>query len=1309
MNKERKTRRKQAIDFSVNLCGKHVFGAYFNMAVSNFDKTLEYVFEKMSFIKGKKVLKGEDREHSFYDSYLKILYSVESGNNERLSENEKKSAKKIRIPAEKGMQLQKLLYKHFPVLRPMLADKLAYEAGVREKTKKSGVITNEDVNFARGTTLTDSLELLCLFSNVLENCRNFYTHKNPYNSPKSLEWQYLCQRKIAKKLEAVEVASRRLLKNREGLTTTELEFLTGIDHYQPVVQKDERGRTQKKYEEYDDFYFNIRGFRSTVDQEVTSNRQNHEDSNFSALSDFGVLYFCVLFLSKTYAKLFMEEARLFENSPFTPVENSIFAEILSVYRMRIPQRGKVNTDNNKDALALDIFGELNRCPIELYDTLHNENGKAFFHDKIEERAESTEEVFKRIRFNDRFPYLALRYIDEQVLFRRIRFQLRLGSFRYKFYEKKCVDGQMRLRRIQKEINGYGRLQEAETERIKKWEDLLQKREEVDVPLENDETTVTLDQFVEDSVSSTPYVTDRKATYNIHNNRIGLYWEESRRADEYKFFKRDPETGNEFYIPELHVNEDGKAPIPMPAPRCVLSTRDLPALLFYEHLLNSLKKNADKDMQQEIKQIPNAENVIIQCENQYRQFFKAIEEGKLKPFNSEDDLDAYLGQTYPDLLVSDLPKKIKAYLSGEKNDTEERQLIENAIRAAEEREHIVSRRLEKYNEDVKKIGSKNNKLGKSGFAEIQYGKIARLLVESMVEWQPTNNGGKDKLTSLNYEVLIGYLANYGLSSNNATIGDLTLEQVLKNSGLLNGANPHPFLSNVLNRGNRTIEKLYTNYLEEETHYLRSCINNIKSNPSVEALSILPFVRCKKNLCNNEEEVRKLAERYTTIQLPDGLFTQRILDLLTDYFCKDNKELYDGLQCNSSKDDPTLNAAYLITLYYKTVLKDEAQPFYNTEKKVTKILNDGTSHTFSFERTYHLFSVLRNLKEDNMIVPLYCTCEEIQRRLNAKVIDNNGKPVPLKEDNGAVCKDEQGNVVWKRKIKEEIEKYVLKLSDKDLKIQTNLYGYKLDQERRTKRLVAKERLVKEISEIKKNEKTIRRYKVQDMILFLIAKEMFVEILDEQDRKPNMQYLHLSRVTDDGFLKHTLKFYFPVYVGDETIYVEQENMSIKNYGEFYRFLYDERIESLLKGVLPKLTAREDGKKVIRYSDLMAELATYDRERSTVFKLIQKIEQVAYDNFEDLRNPSSDNFWYISTKNNSEPKPQPKRNNFRSLIYMLHQISDVELVDKQREIIIAIRNAFGHNTYSSIENISSVKNIPEVAKSILEYLDKCVFYEEK
>lgn len=1277
----KKVRRIQETNFSISLSGKHVFGAYFNMARTNLVKTINYILP----IAG---VRGNYSENQI-NKLLHALYLVQAGCSEDMTPEQKQWEKKLRLTPEQQTRLQKLLFKHFPMLGPIMADVADHKAYLNKKKSK---VQTEDEAFEqlRGISLADCLEMIHLMAETLTECRNYYTHKAPYNRPSELAEQYRRQALIAKKLDKVVVASRRVLKEREGLSVNEIEFLTGIDHLHMVT---ENGK--KSFVEYEDFYFSVWGKRTVKGITMTSldGKSTTIDSQIPALSDFGLLYFCVLFLSKPYAKLFIDEVQLFKFSPFNDNENMIMSEMLSMYRIRTPQLHKIDSRDSKATLAMDIFGELRRCPIELYELLDPKTGQPFFHDEVKRPNSYTPDVSKRLRYNDRFPTLALRYIDETELFKRIRFQLKLGAFRYKFYDKECVDGRVRVRRIQKDINGYGRLQEVADKRLDKWGDLIQKREEQSVKLEHEELYLNLDQFVQDSADSVPYVTDRRPAYNIHANRIGLYWEDSQNPNQFNFFDVD-----KMYIPELIVTENEKAPVKMPAPRCALSVYDLSAMLFYEYLREQKDGN-----------IPSAEQIIIDYEADYRRFFEAVAGGTLKPFQRTKEFREYLKKEYPRLRLADIPEKLQSYLCSHgltfknKSESVRERLDRLTMQHLEERELRVQSRLEHYLEDRKMIGSKENKYGKKSFADVRHGVLARYLAQSLMEWQPSKDGkGHDKLTGLNFNVLTAYLSTFGSSQVVEDDGftPRTLEQVLTHAHLIGGSNPHPFIDKVLEHTNRNIEEFYLNYLDEELKHIRLVKQTITSNPSDEALSALPFVHHERTRFHerSDEEMKSLASRYTTVQLPDGLFTPYIVQLLQEHYA-DKEELQ--LKLNEEFPDklnPNHNAAYLITLFYQKVLHDDAQPFYLSDKNYTRQLEEGKTESFSFKRAYELFSVLKGSKKNTFpyeLIPLFLTCEEIQQNLSVKLLDDEGNPIPEAGKRGKPATDSQGNTIWKRLIKQQIHDYVEKQSDKDLKISMYQSGKQKEEERATKREALQSRLTRQINEIKSNERTLRRYKTQDMVLFLLAKEIFTDIISEQGNEVNSKQMRLSKVCNQAFLRQTLTFRVPVTVGSNTIYVEQENMSLKNYGEFYRFLTDDRLISLLENIVDTIKPNKDGELVIRHTDLMSELAAYDQNRSTIFKLIQKIESFVIEkNNSVLNNPEDEGFWVKDGL--------PKRNNFASLLELINQLNDTNLTDDERKLLVAIRNAFSHNSYNiDFSLINSVKHLPEVAKGILQHLE--------
>ncbi len=1264
-----KQRRRQTRDFSIRLTGKYVFGAYFNMAQANFVKTIVHILPIVGI--------GGNYQENQVGKMLHALWLITAGKAQELDSQEKEWEKKLRLNPEKQLQLQKLLFKHFPVLNPMMADVANYRAYLKDQ--KSKVKTDKDTfEQMRGVSVADCLEMFYLMAVTLNDCRNFYTHKNPYNSEEELKKQYKHQERIAQKLDKVVVASRRVYKEREGLLPTEMEFLTGIDHMHPVVVKDENGQVVKdknekvikQFKEYDDFYFRITGER-------TINENSKEKA--VALSDFGLLYFCVQFLSKPYAKLFMDEARLFEFSPFTDEENIILQEMLCIYRIRMPKPHRIDSKDSKTALAMDIFQELRRCPMKLYN-LFDKNAQGFFHDVVRRQNSHTDDVSKRLRHGDRFPHLALRLIDEEGIFKRIRFQLRLGSFRFKFYDKKCIDGRERVRRIQKEINGYGRLQEVNDKRFEKWGDMIQQHEEKSVKLEHEDLYLDLDQFPQDTAESSPYITDRRPAYNIHANRIGLFWEDSQNPNDFVYFDV-----NKMYMPELKVS-DGKAPIKMPAPRAFLSVHELPAMLFYEYLRTQQKEK-----------LPSAEQIIIDCEAYYRRFFNDVETGRLKPFPKAKDFRQHLAEEYPNLRFSDIPQKILLYLCSQgwryenRPETSQERLLRKTIQHLEEREVRIQRRLERYKEDREQIGSDDNKFEKKGFVDVRHGALARYLAKSLMEWQPSKDGkGHDKLTGINYNVLTSYLATLGSFASQTDETEVSsLWQVMKDANLIDGNNPHPFIGKVLQKCNRNIEELYLHYLEEEIEHIRSCHKNLKEK-LFQGLSCLPFVHHERLRYHGlwNEEMRALAGRYESVQLPDGLFTRYILEILQKHYA-DNADLQKALNLKvPEKSNPNRNITFLISRFYELELHDAPQPYYISDKPLA-MDNDGRQEEYSFKRAYELFSILDNKKQ--------LTSDEIQKRLTAKLLDNEGRPIPELGKRGKAAMDTQENIIWQRKIAKEIESYINSLSDKDLKIPLNCKKEKKEEERNKRKEALANRLKSQIKDIKNTERQILRYRTQDMVLFLMAKDAFVRIMDEQGNDVNWDNLCLAKVCDDGFLRQAFTFQIPVLIGDETIYIEQENMSMVNYGELRQILADDRLESLLKNIAENIEPNTKGKKIIRYTDLMSELAAYDRIRSTVFKLIQQIEQFVLDKFDYLADPTKEDFW--------ENKSLPKRNSFKAMIELIDRLNDKPLTPSERSLIIAIRNAFGHNTYKvDLSQIRDVRHLPEVARGILKHLETLV-----
>ena len=347
----------------------------------------------------------------------------------------------------------------------------------------------------------------------------------------------------------------------------------------------------------------------------------------------------------------------------------------------------------------------------------------------------------RIRYSDRFPYLAMKYIDENKLFNRIRFQIRLGNYRYKFYYKTCINGDIPVRSLQKEINGFGRIQELEEQRREAYKDLMQEKEYESKQLEHEDLYLDLLQNKEDTVDTKPYITEHEASYNIFSNRIGLYWENTNNPKEHVLLSKDDK---KLYLPSLAEVQDGK--VDMHAPKAMLSVFDFPAMMFYDYLQ---KENKDIEVK--------TEDIIINKYNALKTFFTQVKTGAFIPCENEDELKKKLASN--GLRLSEIPEKLRDYLSSKSVD-HNKKLKDHALALLMSRYLELLKRRKNYEQDRKMIGSKDNKYGKDSYRDVRHGKLADYLSKSIMDWLPKDSEANAKLTGLNYSKLQAFFATYG---------------------------------------------------------------------------------------------------------------------------------------------------------------------------------------------------------------------------------------------------------------------------------------------------------------------------------------------------------------------------------------------------------------------------------------------------------------------------------------------------------------------------------------------------------------------
>ena len=1378
MEKNKPKERKQRPDFCLEgfftqqafVDVRHVAANYFNLAHNNFYRTLIYVLTRsgidlktLNFWNFKDDSVGtvlqtvcdatfgsDEQKQAIKDHYFSIeekILIVENNNENDC--NKKKSDAEIRElslqRAEKDFssfvlfedmqgRIQKKLFHHIPAFGPIMADVASYEAyKIRQKSDELKDKNKEKI--LRGITFQQCLETLIIIANALNYYRNFYTHEMPYNELEEECSQALREARLVKYMNNVFKASQRLDKKRELVTTKAMTFLTGHGSGDPCDRMKEIPNGEKtyfderkhrnvtvkvyRYEENENFFFKIAG------REFTS--ENGGKANY--LSDFGKLLFCCLFLKRQQTQNFAIESRLLEFSPYllkphelqekqadenkrvdkenkqrqaqgkkrmlTPkqftkhdsLQNEIILDMLGIYHIRRPLEKRIDAKATLGTLAMDMLNELRRCPSELYQTFSADD-KDIFEREVSDpkdgspRSAKAEEKVKLIRYTDRFPHLALRYVDETNLIDDIRFHIRLGNYRFHFYDKTCVDGNPKVRSWQKEINGFGKWQEIEENRKSKWVSQFQKREYVNTQQEYGE--MELEQPVKDNAGTKPYITDWTAAYNIHTNRIGLYWglEDGMYLPELNTIV-DPTDANasQEELSESERKPRHRAPIIMKEPLCTLSTYDLPALLFYSYLYKHY--NAAK------YKMPTPNKIIKDAYDGLKAFIDAIAVGK-----KGKDLEEVLQQK--GLREFDIPKALRKRLEAQGkpeqfNNQIYMRLVERVYgRYDIERERYIPGKLSEKLEEIEyrikaytdkktKIDSGDNKYAKKGYADIRHGVLARYLAKSFVQWQPTKTSGRDKghdkITGLNYSVMTAFLSTYGISSKLDQ-----LRKLLKEAKLIGSTNPHPFLHEVLDGNPQNIEDLYIAYLKQEKKFAKGLnthhdkLNGFKGNRQDkmryinenkmsidQILAQIPFAHVGREKWGTTDNIDKYynnyANRYHTIMLPDSLFTPPIIRLMR-HCLSDDKMLMQRFDVCDTDSKQTLGAAWLIEYYFEHYMKDKHQQFYNAN---------------IFKRAYKPFTTMNNefVKNQrggntNELIPYYNNKKELEEKQSYS--DEDIRDFVYK--------------TWRGKAKKE-----------EIEILKN-----------------------QIKDVKDTEKLIRRYRTQDVALFLAAKDLLTTQLSKDDNmtdankqamknlKEKAEHLKLKNFDyDEGFsflsdgdnpesgIVYTYEYKTKT---GRTVKITQKGVSLKNYGNIYRILGDDRFKTLMEGIANIATTDSIE---VTFNDLTTEFANYDERRSAMFKIVHELEGKAFiRNEEELKDPSNPVF---HIKN--DLAKDPRRNNFGSLLELLQEYSD-----KDQKVMVAIRNAIGHDYYMDITLLdrtnSKARRVPNISLLMEHTLNK-------
>lgn|GEM_PF-5520409 len=338
----------------------------------------------------------------------------------------------------------------------------------------------------------------------------------------------------------------------------------------------------------------------------------------------GLLYFICLFLNSGDANRLISGTTGFKRNDDLVWESKRLA--FRHFCCKPPHSRLRSISMTDDSLLLDIIGELQKCPAEIYPLLDDEYRQKFRFGTdvyLNNNEEKVENESLQKRYENRFPYLALRYLDSLNL-PNLRFQLTLGKVNMKKYEKRFMD-EIIDRQLQKEVKVFDRLCNYPYENDVDENGIIT-RQAVSKLIEEslkgtslDKNSLLLNEWEEDGILSNNWQ-HFAPHYNFENNTIAL----SLMPHTFKHFCATAAT-NKFGLPHLKQ------------PDAVLGIYELPQLVWFA-------------MQNE-KNPKKIESFIERTIDTYK-----------KEFNTGIELK---GKDNPELYKYDYPKPIYAILTNKR--------------------------------------------------------------------------------------------------------------------------------------------------------------------------------------------------------------------------------------------------------------------------------------------------------------------------------------------------------------------------------------------------------------------------------------------------------------------------------------------------------------------------------------------------------------------------------------------------------------------------------------------------------------------
>lgn len=600
---------------------KHYFGSFFNLADNNITEAFAEVCERLN-------------------NKLKPKEAIDKYTNENIS----------LMDFEKFVHL---LADYFPIVKEI--DQIN-----KEEKDKNG----EPIPKTKKERLVHFKETFFSLINGIDNLRNYYTHYQHDSIQLEPKLFTFLDNVLLKTVLDTKENYLKTDKTKEILKDTLKTELDKLYHLK-IKKLEEKKKTDEKFRfsrdqsQITDSIYNdaIKDFiyDKSKKAELTHSRKTtfNDKDPFVKNKDFdlpisssGIIFLLSLFLNRKEienlkASIKGYKGKVNKTEEPTLEKNSIrfmtTHRIFSFWHYKgLKNKIKTSESATKETLLMQIIDELSKVPDVIYQNLSKDLQDSFIEDwneyykdneENQENLENSKVVHPviRKRYEDRFNYFAIRFLDEFVDFPTLRFQIHLGNYLEDSRAKK-IGNVFTEREIKKKLFVFGKLNEVNQLKSDFFQEIKEKKEETKweiypnpsyhFPMENSE--------------------ELKAA-----NKIGIYIDHEKSINKYKHQAQKLSSDTKKNLIEEIIGSKSKMAIGQPI--AYLSMNDIHSMVF-EALKNPNIKNGKIDgtaIEDIIKQQVNKQIDEIINQDEKAKIIKNHSKKEVTEFNINkliDDVD-----------------------------------------------------------------------------------------------------------------------------------------------------------------------------------------------------------------------------------------------------------------------------------------------------------------------------------------------------------------------------------------------------------------------------------------------------------------------------------------------------------------------------------------------------------------------------------------------------------------------------------------------------------------------------------------------